>query len=112
MKSISVLVVLILLLVTTGCQDKRVAPLEQRVGELEVKVKLLEVQQAKSADEKSQKEFVFKACVQNANDEYYQDVKANGTRTKNGAYDMPVVTAHEIDRRKQQKIEECKLLYR
>jgi hypothetical protein len=69
MKPISVLAVLILLLVTTGCQDKRVAPLEQRVGELEVKVKLLEAEHAKAADEKSQKEFVFKACVQNANDE-------------------------------------------
>ena len=96
----------------TGCQDKRVAPLEQRIGELEAKVKLLEAERDKKADERSQKEFAFKACVQAANDEYSQDVKANGVRTKNGAYDLPVVTVRELDRRKQQKIEECRLLYR
>jgi hypothetical protein len=107
-----VFAVIVFLVSVVGCQDKRVAPLEQRVGELEVKMKLLETERAKAADAQSQKEFVFKACVQNANDEYFQDVKANGTRTRNGAYDMPVVTAREIDRRKQQKIEECKLLYR
>ena len=102
----------LLLLGIVGCQDKRVPELEQRVGELEAKMKLLEAERDRKAAEQSQRDSDFRACVQKANDEYFGDVKANGVRTKNGAYDMPVVTAREIDRRKQQKIEECKLLYR
>ena len=96
----------------TGCQDKRLADLDQRIAQLEVKVKLLEIQRDKAADQQSQKESDFKICLQAANDDYFKDVKANGTRTKNGSYDLPVVTAREIERHKQQKIEECKLLYR
>jgi hypothetical protein len=80
------LFVAIILSLATGCEDTRVAPLEQRVGELEVKVKALEADRAKAADENSQKESAFRTCIQNATDEYSEEVKANGTRTKNGTY--------------------------
>jgi len=111
-KTFFVSVALILFLFgSTGCQDKRVAPLEKRVDELELKVKSLQDAQEQAADARNQKDFQFKMCVQAANDDYFKDVRSNGTR--NGTtYSVSVPVMREIEQRKKDKIEECKLLYR
>jgi hypothetical protein len=108
---VTVGILILFLLGAIGCEDKRVPPLEKRVTDLEVKMKDLEQERTKAAEAQSQKNVAFNICVGAANDEYQSNVRSNGTKS-GAAYSLPVVALREIERHKQNKIEECKLLYR
>jgi hypothetical protein len=105
---------LMLMFISLGvcaCQDNRVSALEKRVADLEKKVQTLEASNKADADAVAQKELDFKNCVQQANDDYMTNVRNNGTKTRTG-YSVDTRVMPEIERQKQSKIEECKLLYR
>jgi hypothetical protein len=85
MKSVSALL-LVVVFGMCGCQDRQVSTLEKRITDLEIKVKALEEKQKERADEASVKEAEFKDCVENADRDYMQDVRSNGTKNANGSY--------------------------
>jgi hypothetical protein len=94
-----------------GCQDSRVAALEQRVSRLEQSVNQLEAGRAKTnADELARRERL-ESCVAEANAAFDRDKVSNGTKARNGSYNVPVPVVAEMQRQKQGKIEECRLLY-
>jgi len=96
----------------TGCEDKRITNLENRVGFLEARTKQLETEKTRAADQQSQRELDLRNCVEDANAEYRANIASNGTKTSRGGYSLPVAAMNALDRQKQSKIEECKLLYR
>src|ERR1035437_8211984 len=106
------LALLALTSIAIGCDDKRIQNLEKRVSNLVEKTKPLESDKIKAADEASQKEFLLKACVADANDQYQKNIVSNGTKGRGGTYSLPITAMNALDRQKQSKIEECKLLYR
>ena len=98
-------------LFTISCQDPRVPSLEQRVSNLEQRTQQLESQHKIDADQESQRLEKLKQCIADANTQYQSDIRSNGTKNGPGTLSIPVVAMAAMDRRKQQKIEECKLLY-
>jgi hypothetical protein len=110
--SILVAIMLAVVIGCGGCQGSRVTALEKRVSELELKVKYLEAAQAKSADARSQQEEEFRSCVVEANDDYHSAIRGNGTKNGAASYSVSLPVLQEIERQKQAKLEECKLLYR
>jgi hypothetical protein len=94
-----------------GCQDQRVSVLEKRVTDLEGKVKTLEEKQKDTADAASEKLAQFTDCVNKANDDYLSAVRSNGTKNRNG-YSVDTRVMEQIERQKQTKLEECRLLYK
>jgi hypothetical protein len=112
MKSVISLIALVSLAsIATGCEDKRTANLEKRVAQLEEKTKQLETEMTKATDERAQRELDLRNCVADANAEYRQDIASNGTKTSRGTYSLPVTAMDALDKQKRNKIEECKLLY-
>ena len=100
-----------LLCLTSGCQDSRTANLEQRVSHLEERIHKLEVDRTNSADESAARRTKLENCVADANSEFDKNVANNGTKNKNGTYSVDVPLAAEMQKQKQTKIEECRLLY-
>jgi hypothetical protein len=108
---IAVLVGAALLCLTTGCDDSRVKNLEERMSVLEEKTHQLESEKAKSSEENVARQVKLENCVAEANAEFQKDVVSNGTKGRNGLYSVPVSIQSEMEKRKQGKIEECRLLY-
>ena len=106
------LVAIISFLILIGCQDERVPPLEKRIAELETKVKHLEDLQEARASADSIKEADFRECVSRADDAFDHSLRMNGTRSSDGSYAVPTSTLEQIQRQKEGKLEECKLLYK
>ena len=52
----------------------------------------------------------MESCVAEADATFDRAMAGNGTRHGNG-YNVPVTVVEQIQRQKQGKIEECKLLY-
>lgn len=100
-----------ILFLSAGCQDSRVTNLEQRVNQLENKIRQQETDHAKNADEEAARKLKLEACVFRANAEFEASLDSNGTKARNGSYNVPVPVAAEMQRQKQGKIEECRLLY-
>ena len=94
-----------------GCQDGRLGALEKRVSDLEATVKDLQAEQKKVADARSQRDEEFKSCVNAADDAYYATIRGNGTK-ENSGYNVSLPVMQQIEREKQAKLEECKLLYK
>ena len=86
--------------------------LEKRVSDLETKIKTIEDTQKEKAQEDATKEARFKQCVYSADDDYDAGLRLNGTKNKNGSYAVPTASLAELQRQKQNKLEECKLLYK
>ncbi len=95
----------------TGCQDTRVTNLEKRVNHLEQTVHQLEADRTKAADDDSSRRAKLESCVAEANAAFQRNMVSNGTRQRNGSYNVPVPVLSEMQRVKQGKIEECRLLY-
>lgn len=95
----------------TGCQDTRLQTLEQRVNRLEQSVHRLESEHSKSASDESALRAKLESCVAEANAAFDRNLVQNGTKARNGGYSVPVPVLGEMQRQKQGKIEECKLLY-
>ena len=95
-----------------GCQDNRVPTLERRVADLESKVKTLEEKQQARAEADSTNQDRFKQCVYRADDEFDNALRLNGTKNPNGSYAVPTSSLQQLQSQKQNKLEECKLLYK
>lgn len=95
----------------TGCQDTRVTNLEKRVGNLEQTLHQLEADKTKAADDDSARRAKLESCVADANAAFQTDMIINGTKQRNGSYNVSVPVLEQMERRKQGKIEECRLLY-
>jgi hypothetical protein len=113
MKPILQTVTLLLLIIpiSVGCQDSRVTALEQRVSRLEQSVNQLDAERDKINTAESARREKLESCVAEANATFDRNVASNGTRARNGSYNVPVPVVTEMQRQKQGKIEECRLLY-
>jgi hypothetical protein len=85
--------------------------LEERVSVLEEKTHQLESEKAKSSANNEARQLKLENCVDEANMEFQKDVVSNGTKGRNGLYSVPVPIQSEMEKKKQGKIEECRLLY-
>src|SRR5437899_8943426 len=101
----------VLLFSLAGCQDTRVNNLEKRVDHLEQTVHQLEADRTKAADDDSARRAKLERCVTEANAAFERNMVSNATRQRNGSYSVPVPILSEMQRVKQGKIEECRLLY-
>jgi hypothetical protein len=94
-----------------GCQDTRVTNLEKRVGHLEQTLHQLEADKTKTAADDSARRTKLESCLADANAAFQADIVNNGTKQRNGSYNVPVPVQEQMERRKQGKVEECRLLY-
>lgn len=94
----------------SGCRDERSRP-SKRVENLEQAFQKLEAQQNKSADEDAARRAKLESCVSEANAEFQSSAGRNGTRQANGTYNIPLPLLEQMQRQRQAKIEECRLLY-
>ena len=95
----------------TGCQDTRVTNLEKRVDKLDQTVHQLEADRTKAVDDDSARRAKLESCVAEANADFDRNMISNGTKKRDGSYSVPVPAASEMQRVKQGKIDECRLLY-
>ena len=102
---------LVAVLSLAGCQDTRVINLEKRVDHLEQAVHHLEADRARTVDDESARRAKLETCVAEANAEFQRNLVRNGTRARDGSYNVPVPVLAEMQRQKRDKIEECRLLY-
>jgi outer membrane murein-binding lipoprotein Lpp len=108
----SVAVVVAMILFLSGCQDSRVTNLEQRVNQLESETRELKSERAaKSADDDATRRTKLEACVEDVNADFQHNLVSNGTKHRNGSYNVPVPTLAEMQRQKQVEIETRRLLY-
>jgi septal ring factor EnvC (AmiA/AmiB activator) len=105
------LVIFSVIALTTGCQDARLANLEQRVGQLEQNMQRLESARTKTAEDEAARRAKLENCVAEANSAFERNLISNGTKARNGSYNVPVPVLGEMQRQKQGKIDECRLLY-
>jgi|SRR2546427_12926463 len=101
----------VLLFSLAGCQDTRLSNLEKRVDHLEQAVHQLEAARTKAADDDSARRAKLESCVAEANAAFERNMVSNGTKQRNGSYTVLVPVLNEMQRVKQGKIEECRLLY-
>jgi NADP-dependent 3-hydroxy acid dehydrogenase YdfG len=101
----------LLLIPLAGCQDNRVTTLEKRVDRLEQTVHQLEADKTKTVDDDVARRAKLESCVADANAAFQTDMVSNGTRQRNGSYNVSVPVLEQMERRKQTKVEECRLLY-
>jgi hypothetical protein len=111
MKSLSIFV-LVVALGLSACNDNRVPSLEKRVSDLETRMKTIEESQKAKADTDATNEARFKQCVYSADDEFNSGLRLNGTKNANGSYAVPTPALQQMQRQKENKYEERKLLYR
>lgn len=95
-----------------GCEDQRVPALEKRIADLEKRVNTLEEVKKQSDESTSQYQADFKNCVDQANDDYFSSIRNNGTKNRDGTYAVDMRIVAGLERQKQNKLEECRLLYK
>jgi hypothetical protein len=100
-----------LLCAVAGCQDSRFPALEQRVKDLEEHTRQLEAQRTKASEADAAQRAKLESCVADANDDFQKNLEHNGTKAGRGSYNVPVPLLEQMQRQKQAKIEECRLLY-
>jgi outer membrane murein-binding lipoprotein Lpp len=105
------MVALVLVFVVAGCDDNRVPALEMRVKQLEEKIHQLEADRSKSSEDDSARRTKLESCVADANAGFQKNLESNGTKQRNGSYNVSVPLLEQMQRQKQAKIEECRLLY-
>jgi hypothetical protein len=103
---------LVVALGLSACKDDRVPSLEKRVSDLETRTKTIEENQKSKLEADATNEARFKQCVYSADDDFDSTLRLNGTKNANGSYSVPTSSLVELQRQKQNKLEECKLLYK
>jgi hypothetical protein len=111
MKPAAAILVVIAILAMSGCQGDRTSAIEQRVNRLEQRLNTLESERKVKLGEDADKRVGLEKCLADANSAYDQNIALNGTKTARGGYNLPVAVASELLRQKQDKLEECKVLY-
>ena len=111
MKVLRTAILLLVVVVNVSCKDSRVPSLEQRVGSLEGRVHQLEAERDKARSDESASRDKLESCVAEASAAFDRNIISNGTKARNGSYSVAVPVLAEMQRQKQGKIEECKLLY-
>jgi hypothetical protein len=101
----------LLLFALAGCQDNRVTTLEKRVDHLEQTVRELQADRTKASDDDSARRAKLERCVADADAAFQTDMVSNGTKQRNGSYNVPVPILEQMERKKQGRVEECRLLY-
>ena len=99
------LVALLLWVAVEGCEDRRVADLDQRVKALEQSVKSLQTAQSKITEEETKRHTQLQVCIFEANSKFQGSLGRNGTKRGDGA------TASDIEKQKRDAIELCKAQY-
>jgi len=94
-----------------GCQDSRVPALEQRLKQLEERTHQLEAERTKTSEDDAARRARLEACVADANGDFQRNLEHNGTKQRDGSYTVPVPTSEQMQRQRQGKIEECRVLY-
>ena len=96
-------------LLFSGCQDPRVTNLEQRVNQLESKTRELESERIKSVveDEDASTRSKLEACVEAATTDFKRGLANNATKGNS----VPKPSLAEMQRQKQIKIEDCRVMY-
>jgi predicted RNase H-like nuclease (RuvC/YqgF family) len=94
-----------------GCEDSCVPALEQRVKQLEGRIHQLEAERTKNVEDNSALRAKLESCVADANADFQKNSESNGTKARNGSYNVSVPLLEQMQRQKQSKIEECRLLY-
>lgn len=110
MKSLTALLPLILVL--SACTDDRVPALEKRVSDLETRLKNIEDNQNAKEKADASSEARFKQCIYDADDDFNVNLRNNGTKNGRGGYSVPTTILEQMQRQKQSKYEECKMLYK
>jgi outer membrane murein-binding lipoprotein Lpp len=100
-----------LLCMVAGCQDSHVPALEQRVKQLETQVKELEAERTKASEDDAARRAKLESCVADANAEFDASMSRYGTKLKNGTYNVPTPIVEQMQRQRQAKFEQCRLLY-
>jgi hypothetical protein len=96
---------------SAGCQDSRVTSLEQRVNQLEERTRQLEAERKKVSEDDAAIRVRLVACIAEADADFQSNMERNGTKARNGTYNVPVPLLAEMQKQKQGKIEECRILY-
>lgn len=94
-----------------GCRDARITNLEKRVDHLEQSIRQLKAEQRKATDEDLARRSKLEICVADSDAQYDEMARRNGTKRRDGSWTIPVPVLEQMQRQKQAKIEECKLLY-
>jgi hypothetical protein len=71
----------------------------------------LESQSKNSGVDEAERRSELQICVYSASSAYDTAIQNNGTKNRNGTYSVAVAVQNQLLRVKQDKIEECKLLY-
>jgi outer membrane murein-binding lipoprotein Lpp len=99
------------LLALAGCDDRQVSDLDQRVRTLEKSVQQMQASQKEIADDAAKVRTHLQVCIFEANSKFQESLEGNGTKRRDGSYDVPIPIMAEMERQKRDKIEECKVLY-
>jgi len=99
------------LCLSLGCNDDRLTNLEQRMKQLEERTHQLEAERTKTSVEDATRRAKLEACVADANDDFQRNLERNGKKQRDGSFTVPVPTSEQMQRQRQGKIEECRVLY-
>jgi hypothetical protein len=105
--------VVVMILFFSGCQDSRVTNLEQRLNQLENKTRELESERTKSAveDDDARIRANLEACVETVTTDFKRSLANNTAKRRNSPHSVPKPTLAEMQRQKQSKIDDCRLIY-
>jgi hypothetical protein len=121
MKRIRIFGLFLIIALSVGCKDARVASSEQRItgleqranseeqraNLLEQRIKALEAKPPGNMSE-SMQQVNLESCVSQANAAFEKEIISKGTKTTNGSYNVPDQVRAELEKQKQTKIEQCK----
>jgi hypothetical protein len=96
----------------SSCKDERVPALEKRISDLEARTKAIEDNQKAKTDADAKNEARFKECIYSADDDFDTNLRNNGEKNGKGGYSVPTPILEQMQRQKQSRYEECKLLYK
>jgi hypothetical protein len=106
-----VLVVLTIVIARYTVVLARKEPSISDVKQLEERTRQLEAERTKNANDDDVRRLKLENCVSEANADFQKNLENNGKKARNGSYNVPVPLLEQMQRQKQSKIEECRLLY-
>ncbi|SRR5713226_4268373 len=106
-----ILVVLTIVIARYTVVLARKEPLISDVKQLEERTRQLEAERTKNANDYDIRRLKLEKCVSEANADFQKNLENNGKKARNGSYNVPVPLLEQMQRQKQSKIEECRLLY-